>query len=86
MVDTMQASLVYWIGACYRANEPELAQHASPAMTLRDTMNRLARRWERRFDDAAPLLAKQFAKDTMTRADGAMHAALKKAGFLSTFT
>ncbi|WP_200568147.1 hypothetical protein [Paraburkholderia nemoris] len=54
----MQASLVYWVKACYRANEPELAQDASPAMTLRDTMNRLARRWQRRFDEAAPDLAR----------------------------
>ena len=81
----MQASLVYWIRACYRANEPELAQDASPAMTLRDTMNRLARRWQRRFDEAAPDLARQFATGAMARADGAFRASLRKAGFAVEF-
>lgn len=89
LVDTMQSSLVYWLRACYRANEPELAQagahDSSPAMTLRDTMNRLARRWQRRFDEAAPVLARQFAAASMSHADSAMRASLKKAGFAVEF-
>ena len=48
LVDLMQASLVYWLRAAYRANEPELAQDASPTMMLRRIMARLARRWQQR--------------------------------------
>ncbi|WP_196486221.1 phage minor head protein [Burkholderia cepacia] len=85
LVDVMHASLVYWLKACYRANEPELAQDASPAMTLRDLMNRLAHRWQRRFDEAAPLLARSFADATLRCADNAFRAKLKDAGFAVEF-
>ncbi len=89
LIDTMQASLVYWLKACSRASEPELAaamaRDSSPAMTLRDTLNRLARRWQRRFDEAAPDLARQFAAGAMARADGAFRASLKKVGFAVDF-
>ena len=65
IVDLMHASLVYWLCACYRANEPELAgdmaselaHDASLAMMLRRTLAKLARRWQRRFDEIAPALA-----------------------------
>lgn len=89
LIDVMHASLVYWLKAGYRANPPELApelaQDASPAMTLRDLMNRLAHRWQRRFDDAAPLLARAFADSTLRCADNAFRAKLKDAGFAVEF-
>lgn len=86
LVDLMQASLVYWLRAAYRANEPELlAQDASPAMMLRRIMGRLARRWQQRFDEAAPVLARYFAEGSMARADGAFQASLEKAGFAVPF-
>jgi len=85
LLDVMHASLVYGLKACYRANEPELAQDASPAMTLRDLMNRLAYRWQRRFDDAAPLLARSFADSTLHCTDNTFRAKLKDAGFAVEF-
>ena len=85
LVAAMQASLVYWLRAAYRANEPELAQDASPAMMLRRIIARLARRWQQRFDEAAPVLARHFAEGALTRADGAFQASLEKAGFSVPF-
>jgi len=85
MIDEMQSSLTWWITAGYRANTPEMAQDASPAMVMRILMKRLARRWQKRFDDAAPELAKYYATKMADRADGALMATLKKAGFAIEF-
>jgi SPP1 gp7 family putative phage head morphogenesis protein len=85
LVEQMHKSLVYWITAAYRANTPELAQDASPAATLRAAMNKLSRYWQRRFDDAAPELAKWFAEHSMRRSDGALKDILKRAGFTVEF-
>lgn len=81
----MQRSLVYWITAKYRANEPEMAQDASPAVALRETMRKLSGYWQKRFNDAAPELAKYFAENAFKRADGSLQAMLKKAGFTVEF-
>lgn len=85
LVDEMQASLVYWLKAAYRANEPEMAQDASPAAELRASMKRLTKRWQKKFDDAAPELAKYFATNASQRADSTLKAVLKKAGFSVEF-
>lgn len=85
LVDAMQKSLVYWLTAAYRANEPTMAADASPAMALRDAMRKLSNYWQKRFDDAAPELAKYFAENAFSRSDGSLKAALKKAGFTVEF-
>lgn len=85
LIDEMHASLLYWLKASYRSNEPELAQDASPAMALRDAMRKLSRRWQKRFDEAAPDLARYFATHATERSDVALKAALKKAGFTVEF-
>jgi hypothetical protein len=96
LVDLMHASLIYWLRACWRANEPELAQDmwdrttvmagdASPARTLRRTLAKLARRWQQRFNEIAPDLAQQFADSAMGRADAAFEPSLERAGFAVDF-
>ncbi|MDB5777600.1 MAG: putative phage head morphosis protein [Herbaspirillum sp.] len=85
LVDEMQASLVYWLKAAYRANEPEMAQDASPATALRDAMRKLSRRWQKRFDEAAPDLARYFATNAADRSDSALRATLKRCGFAVEF-
>ena len=85
LVDAMQKSLVYWLTAAYRATPPELAQDASPAATLRAAMGKLSRYWQRRFDDAAPELAKWFSENSLRRADGSLRDILKRAGFTVQF-
>jgi SPP1 gp7 family putative phage head morphogenesis protein len=81
----MQASLDRWLIAAYRANEPEIAQDISPAAALQRAFAALARRWQRRFDDLAPKLAKWFATATHERSDAALKGALKDAGFTVKF-
>ena len=99
LVEEMHRSLVYWLTATYRANQPEMAQDApgpgegtinpyygkSPAIALRDMMRRLGRRWTKRFNKVAPELAKYFATAAADRVDGTMAAILKKHGWTVKF-
>lgn len=85
LISEMNESLTYWLRAAYRANAPELAQDDSPARTLQTAFRRLARRWQRRFDDLAPQMADHFATAATERADGAMKAMLKRAGWSVEF-
>lgn len=96
LIDEMQRSVVYWVSAAYRAKPPEMAGDmapeggfgayaGSPATLMREVTRRLARRWQRRFDEAAPELAKYFATAATDRADGALKATLDKAGFTVKF-
>ncbi len=87
-IEAMQVSLMWWIGAAYRANEPELlalAQDASPARTLLEVIRRLVARWQGRFDTLADELAAWFATQAKSRSDAALKASLRKAGFTVRF-
>ena len=53
LIEAMHKSVLYWVTASYRANEPEMAQDATPARALRDTVDDLTKRWQSRFDVAA---------------------------------
>ncbi len=92
----MHRSLVYWLTAAYRRNQPEIAQDISfyidtlalddsPAATLRTVFRRLARRWQGRFDDLAADLARYFATQTAQRSTAALQAMLKKGGMTVRF-
>lgn len=85
LVDEMAKSLLHWIGAAYRANEPAIAADETPAAALRSTIRRLSRQWLRRFDQAADDLAKWFATSAASRSDAALRSILKKGGFTVEF-
>lgn len=80
LVEEMNTSVLYWLRAAYRANEPEIAQDESPAAALRAAIRKLAGRWLRRFDVAAKELASYFSKAVSDRSDAALRAILKKGG------
>lgn len=81
----MQASVVYWLSANYRASGAAVAMDASPAVVMRNAMQKLAKRWTRRFDDMAQKLADRFANDAMKNADVSLATAFKDAGFTVEF-
>lgn len=85
LVRKMQKSVVYWLTASYRANEPEIAQDASPAVELRKLMRSLNKQWTRNFNEAAPKLAEYFAKDVQNRTDAQLQRILKKGNFTVNF-
>lgn len=69
----------------YKADAPEIAQDASPAMQLRDLLNALRIKWERRFDLASMELAQYYAKQNLMRSDAALKGILKRGGFSVQF-
>lgn len=81
----MQASVVYWLSANYRASGAAVAMDASPAVMMRNAMQKLAKRWTRRFDDMAQKLADRFANDAMKNADASLATTFKDAGFTVEF-
>lgn len=87
MVDAMHKSLLYWLTAAYKANEPHalMAKDASPAVTLGKVMTKLARRWTKAFDQGAADMAKAFADSVFGASDAGLKSALKKAGFTVPF-
>ncbi|MFY2034867.1 minor capsid protein [Achromobacter xylosoxidans] len=85
LIDEMQRSLVYWLTAAYRRNVPEIAQDESPAMALTKMMRRLAKQWQRRFDEAAQPVATEFAETSMSAADLSLRNALRQKGFSVQF-
>lgn len=80
LIDEMHRSLAWWLCARWRDAPPVLAQDESPADGLRRTMRQLGRRWQSRFDAAAPSLAELFAKRTAERVAGKLEEILDGAG------
>src|SRR5215470_656625 len=85
LVDEMHNSFVYWLKASYRANPPVMAQDRNPAQELRAAIKKLAERWQRNFDDAAPRLADYFSRAMQSRSDAALRAILRNGGFSVKF-
>lgn len=85
LIDEMQRSIQHWVKAQYRRNGPEIAQDEVPAAGLRALMDGLGRRWERRFNDAAPELAEWFSVAIKDRSDAALKGILKRAGLTVEF-
>ncbi|MEG2172365.1 MAG: phage minor head protein [Desulfovibrionaceae bacterium] len=96
MVDEMQRSVLWWVGATYKARLPEIAQDAarprwkrallyaldaSPSRDLERALKKVMRRWEGRFGKMALQLAQKSVRNTNTSATRAMQSALKDAGF-----
>lgn len=90
LLDEMQNSIEYWLGAALKANEPEvaalMAQDAMPADELQRAIRRLARRWQKRFNAMAPKLAEYFATAAHKRSDKQLAKILKDGGITVRFT
>jgi SPP1 gp7 family putative phage head morphogenesis protein len=85
-IELMHKSIMRFVVAAYRRNEPILAQDASPAIEIQKAIRKLIRRWKRNFNEAAPKLAKWFATAAWKRSDKALQKILKDAGFSVKFT
>lgn len=85
LVDEMHTSVLYWLKAAYRSDPPILAQDASPSKNMARQLRDLAKRWQKRFDDAAPKIAEAYLKGSFKATDSAMRSALKDAGWTVKF-
>lgn len=88
MVEAMNASIIWWVSAAYRGDLPAMAMAmdaATPATVLRRVMVKLARRWQRQFDEAAEKMATTFADGATKAAEANAKSILAKAGFSVPF-
>lgn len=85
LVQEMHASVLYWVKASYRANEPEMAQDETPAEALRRVIRELSKRWMKRFDVAAVKLADWFGQAASKRSSDGLKKILKDGGFSVEF-
>lgn len=85
LVEEMHASVVWWLKASYRANEPRIAHDETPADALRKTMAQLSRQWTKRFDEAAENLAEYFAQSVEKRSTAALKKILRDGGMSVEF-
>ena len=92
LLEEVHNSVLYWVRAAYRQNEPEVtqlanevAQDASPSAELRKIMRALTKRWRSSIEGTAKKLAKWFAKSAATRSDAALKKILKDGGFAVEF-
>jgi SPP1 gp7 family putative phage head morphogenesis protein len=85
LIAEMHKSLIYWLAATYRSNEPVLAQDTLPANALQKALKELRQRWEKRFEEMAPKLAEYFTKDVSQRSDASLQRILKQGGMSVKF-
>ena len=81
LIDEMEASVLYWIRAAYRANPPALAQDDTAAQAMKRAMRQLIARWLDRFEEGAQKLAAYFSQSVSQRSDAVLKKILKDAGF-----
>ena len=82
LVDEMQKSYVYWLTKKYKA---EMAQDISMAAAMQAAMQKLIKRWQQRFNWAAPKLADWFAQKASKRSDKQLEHILRKGGISVRF-
>jgi len=85
LIDEMNASLEYWLVAQWRKKTPVLAQDEAPLAGLRSVLRGLRKRWETKFDDAAPKFAEYFATDAAKRVNGQLAKILADSGMVVDF-
>lgn len=85
LLEEMHCSVQYWLQVRYGQHEDALALDASPVAELRAEIRKLARRWQKRFNDLAPKLAKYFASSASKRTDAQMKKLLADAGMTVDF-
>jgi len=86
LVREMNDSVVYWLRAQYRDAPPTVAEDATPSQQIQKTFNDLYKRWMKRFDKAAPKIAKAYLKSQMQGTDRAMQQTLRDIGFTVKFS
>lgn len=62
-----------------------MAMDASPAVLMRNAVRKLARRWQKNFDDIANRLAERFVNGVKTNTEVSLSSALSDAGFTVPF-
>jgi uncharacterized protein with gpF-like domain len=80
LVEEMSRSYTYFLRATYRANPPRMAQDESPAKELERLLKGMGVQWSKRFEEAAPRLARYFAGSTRKQSEAALRRILRESG------
>lgn len=81
IIDEMNNSVNWWLGARYKENEKEIVASDSAASDIEKELKDLMKRWSKRFDEAAKDIAKDFVKSAVNHSTNNLKALLKKAGW-----
>lgn len=84
-VEKMHASFMFWLAQAYKGSEPEMAQDATAAQIMNAAIQRLIKRWQKRFDWVAPKLADWFSQKASKRSDDGLKHILRKGGISVKF-
>ena len=85
LVDEMHSSIQYWLEAAYKKSPPAMAQDASPSDRVKKEIDKLAKRWQDRFNSIGPWLAENYIKGMFKATDSAFKQALKASGWAVEF-
>jgi uncharacterized protein with gpF-like domain len=85
LIDEMNASILYWLQAQYRDSPPALAMDATPSQKMVSKFRALAKRWQKKFDEAAPKIAEAYVRGNYYATSSAMKSALRDAGISVKF-
>jgi SPP1 gp7 family putative phage head morphogenesis protein len=85
LTDEMAKSYAWFLKASYRAHPPAIAQDETPAAALQKELKSLGIRWEKRFNESAPKLARYFTLSTSRRSEAALKKILRDAGISVRF-
>src|ERR1700761_228043 len=68
----MEESVLYWVRAGYKADEPRvMATDASPSELMNKRIEKLGKRWTRRFELMSEKIARWFKEDMFGATDAA---------------
>lgn len=81
IIDEMNNSVNWWLGARYKEHEKEIIASDSAASDIEKELKDLMKRWSKRFDEAAEDIAKDFVKSAVNHSTNNLKALLKKAGW-----
>jgi uncharacterized protein with gpF-like domain len=88
LIDEMHTSIVHWVIAEYRRNTPQTVIYGrdeEPVSALQSAIERLGRRWLKRFDTLADSLSDYFSKAVRDRVDRTLMSDLRKGGMTVRF-
>lgn len=87
LIDEMCRETQELVLSKYGRNEPEIsvALDASPSNVLRDAVDRMTEKWQRRFDRASEEMADHFAEAAEERSSRRMKKILRDSGFSVKF-
>lgn len=86
LIDDMQRSVVWWLRAAYRKREGEITQDASPSRDLAQELEKVMRKWQKDFNDAAEKVAEWFVQNDVRHVKNATREAFKAAGLAELMT